>query len=138
MNDETEFHQDEAKEWLSAEGYIDAPSSQVTLETLKTVILQLSWKVDMMAETKEGMREIAFSLEELGGREVEKTVLEAVKKAMEGYKEILETLAEALVKMVKDMAEQAKEKRYGMDWDWEEEQVEELPRSQRGTAVQAT
>ncbi|KAG6899007.1 hypothetical protein C0993_001812 [Termitomyces sp. T159_Od127] len=99
----------EAKEWLCAGGYTGTPNSPITTEVLKAAILHMSRRVDVPADTKEGMHALAFGLEVMEASNTEKTVVEAVERAMEGYKEMLETLAETSVQTVKEMAEHAKE-----------------------------
>ena len=77
-------------------------------------------------EVREGIQAVAFEIGTVTVREIERGIAEVVEKAMEGYKEVLETLVEVLVKMVKEMMEEAKDR---VDCiDLEEGQVEELAR----------
>lgn len=115
---------DSAREWLCGNGYIGAPASSIDAEVLKLALFQMSRRTDITNEVREGVRAVAFGLECMTARETEKGVTEAVERAMEGYKEALETLAEASVKTIKEMAELVKD-RADRD-EMEEGQVEEV------------
>ncbi|KAG6868433.1 hypothetical protein C0993_002916, partial [Termitomyces sp. T159_Od127] len=88
-----------AKEWLSVGGFITAPSSPIDMETLKTVVMQLARNMDIPADTHKGMQAVAFSLKGMVVKETGGVVMDTVEKAMEGYKEMLEALAETSVQM---------------------------------------
>ncbi|KAG5334566.1 hypothetical protein C0989_003363 [Termitomyces sp. Mn162] len=98
------------KEWLSDNGFVDIPTNDLDISTLKMALLQLLKRLDIHAKLRDSIRAIAYGLDVVAAKKVEKVVMEAVKRVMEGYKDALGMLAEVLVKTVKEMAEQAKER----------------------------
>ncbi|KNZ77458.1 hypothetical protein J132_05416 [Termitomyces sp. J132] len=98
-----------ARAWLLENGALASEDKPMSLDGLRKALVTLYTRKDIPQDVKDGMKAIAIGLEEVKVEETGKMVMEKVGKAMDEYREALETLAEATVKTITEMAEQTKE-----------------------------
>ncbi|KAG5349431.1 hypothetical protein C0989_003954 [Termitomyces sp. Mn162] len=98
-----------ARRWLNTNRHLDSINDMIKMDTLKNVQLQMSRQADTPSQVREGIRAIAYSLKGKKVKKTERVITEAVEKAMEECREVLENLVEALMKSLTGIVEQAKE-----------------------------
>ncbi|KAG6894382.1 hypothetical protein C0992_006338 [Termitomyces sp. T32_za158] len=72
------------------------------------MLAALCTRKDILQEVRDGMKAVSIGMEEARAEETGRVVMEKVGRAMDEYKEVQETLAEATVKTVQEMADQAR------------------------------
>ncbi|KAG5735490.1 hypothetical protein E4T56_gene11132 [Termitomyces sp. T112] len=99
----------DTRNWLYNNGHLDSMEDTIEIDMLKGVLLQLAQRHDLPTEVKNGMRVVAHGMESMKAGEMERIVAETMERAMEEYRGVLESMAEASVRTVKGMAEQVRE-----------------------------
>ncbi|KAG6867744.1 hypothetical protein C0993_011740, partial [Termitomyces sp. T159_Od127] len=107
---------DKARAWLKENGALTEINEPIDIDILKETLCMLTTQKDALNKVKEGIRAVLLGMDELKVGEMCKGMMETVEKAMEEYWEVLEDLAEATVKTVKGMVEQAKEMAEKVEW----------------------